>query len=81
MKFILACINYHSEDEHIDGLYIADVIYGLYKTKGGYGIKKFLEGDLSGFNTVASRRILAWFDTSFKDLIAFANSASSSSEQ
>ena len=61
---------YHSEDEHIDGLYIADVIYELYKTKGGYGIKKFLEGDLSGFNTVASRRILAWFDTSFKESFA-----------
>lgn len=62
---------YHdSKDKNIDGLYIADVIFGLYKTKGGYGIKKFLEGDLSGFNRVASRRILAWFDTSFKESFA-----------
>lgn len=47
---------YDDEKAHMKGLYIADVIYTLYVTKGSIGIKKFLEGDFGSIRDIIGRR-------------------------
>ena len=48
-----------SEKEGINGLYMADLIQQLYKTKGSYGVKRLLEGDVGILTNIASNRVIA----------------------
>lgn len=68
---------YMSDDkEHIDNLYLADLILQLYKTKGSRGIKKLLNGDVSVLPSIASGRIIRDTKKLFKRSLTEANLSS-----
>lgn len=68
---------YMSDDkEHIDNLYLADLILQLYQTKGSRGIKKLLNGDVSVLSSVASGRIIRDTKKLFKKSLTEANLSS-----
>lgn len=68
---------YMSDDkEHIDNLYLADLILQVYQTKGSRGIKKLLNGDVSVLSSVASGRIIRDTKKLFKRSLTEANLSS-----
>lgn len=68
---------YMSDDkEHIDNLYLADLILQLYQTKGSRGIKKLLNGDVSVLSSIASGRIIRDTKKLFKKSLTEANLSS-----
>lgn len=68
---------YMSDDkEHIDNLYLADLILQLYQTKGSRGIKKLLNGDVSVLSSIASGRIIRDTKKLFKRSLTEANLSS-----
>lgn len=68
---------YMSDDkEHIDNLYLADLILQVYQAKGSRGIKKLLNGDVSVLSSVASGRIIRDAKKLFKRSLTEANLSS-----
>ena len=70
-----------SEKEKINGLYIADLIYQLYQTRGAYGIKKLLEGDTSDLSQITGGRIVRDFKKLFRNSLVEANLSASDREK
>lgn len=64
---------YESEEEGISGLYMADLILQLYKTKGSYGIKRFLDGDVGALANIAGNRVIAATRKLFESSLMEAN--------
>ena len=67
---------YDSKDKHIQGLYLADLIYQLYQTKGSNGIRKLLNGDVGVLSDIASGRIIRDTKKLFKLSLTEANLSS-----
>ena len=65
-----------SDKEHISGLYLADLIYQLYKTKGSRAVRKLLKGDVSGLRVIAGRRVIDATKKLFKNSLLEANLSS-----